>query len=166
MEEAISSIIVDGYNLIGILHKDLEKARERLIQALIRYSEEKNHRIFLVFDGWKSGSIKEEHIVRGGISIIFSKLGERADSVIKRIISTDRREWIVISSDRDVAASAWRYGSIPVQSEAFYERLIAVVEGIREGEDNGEDDLLKTRKGRSSKLSKKEKAIRRALSKL
>lgn len=168
-------IIIDGYNLIGIYHRDLEAQRNRLIESLIRYRERKGHRIVLVFDGWKSGEVKEEHIEKGGIRIIYSRLGEKADSVINRIISTDRKEWIVITSDRDIASEAWRCGSIPVPSEVFYERLMIAEKPQSSGIGlETEDKELEyyelqssaTHKGNPRRLSKKDKAIRRAISKL
>lgn len=94
--------------------------------------------------------------------------------MIKRIISTERQEWIVITSDRDIASEAWRCGSIPVSSEVFYERLMTGDNrslDIRfEAEDKGleyyELRSLAPHKGNPRKLSKKDKAIKRAISKL
>lgn len=137
-----------------------------------------------MFDGWKSGGLKEDHIERGGIRIIYSRLGEKADTVIKRIISTERQEWIVITSDRDIASQAWRCGSIPVSSEIFYEKLFTQLAGdgtlrldLRQaqGEKGCYEEPIEpeiksehsfTPKGNPYRPSKKEKAIRRALSKL
>lgn len=94
--------------------------------------------------------------------------------MIKRIISTERQEWIVITSDRDIASEAWRCGSIPVSSEVFYERLMAEdkprASGIGfEAEDKELEyyDLPSTsHKGNPRRLSKKDKAIKKAISKL
>ena len=44
---------------------------------------------------------------------------KKADSVIKRMISSDKRQWIVVTSDRDIADHAWRCGSVAVSSEEF-----------------------------------------------
>ncbi|MBU4321109.1 MAG: NYN domain-containing protein, partial [Nitrospinae bacterium] len=57
----MSSIIIDGYNLIGIHHKDLESQRQRLVERLAEYKKIKGHYITVVFDGWKSGSGEESH---------------------------------------------------------------------------------------------------------
>lgn len=165
----MASVIIDGYNLIGINHKDLDAQRNRLIESLITYSQRMGHRIILVFDGWKSGGIREEHIEKGGIKIIYSRLGEKADAVIERIISTERQEWIVITSDRDIVSNAWRYGSIPIPSEVFYDRLFEIQDDVNNTNYNTFEDglcLSFSPKRKPHKLSKKEKAIRRALSKL
>ncbi len=55
-------ILIDGYNLIGIAHDNLEKARNDLIQKLRGYSKIKGHHITLVFDGWKNGQKNETEI--------------------------------------------------------------------------------------------------------
>jgi hypothetical protein len=97
-KDAISSIIIDGYNLIGIDHHDLNRQREQLIQSLIDYKKIRGHDITVVFDGWKSGSGREEQFTTGGVRVIYSRLGEKADAVIKRIISREKKEWIAITS--------------------------------------------------------------------
>lgn len=169
----IPSIIIDGYNLIGIHHRDLEGERDRLINLLMGYRKRKGHRIVVVFDGWKGGSRTEETVVKGGVRIIYSRLGEKADAVIKRIIATDRQEWIVVSSDREVAAFAWSTGSVPVSSGEFSSLLetkgletnvSVLVSGKEMDEDN--EEAQGCRKGNPRKVSKKERAIRRALCKL
>ena len=33
----------------------------------------------------------------GGITVVYSRIGDKADAVIKRTISSDRREWIVVT---------------------------------------------------------------------
>jgi hypothetical protein len=43
--------------------------------------------------------------------------------VIKRIIASVKKEWLVVTSDRDIAGAAWASGSIPVPSDAFLSAL-------------------------------------------
>jgi predicted RNA-binding protein with PIN domain len=163
---AISYIIIDGYNLIGIYHKDLKKQRDMLIDSLIEYRKKKGHDITVVFDGWKTGEAQEKQSVTGGIRIIYSRIGEKADSVIKRIISYARRGWIVVTSDRDIANHAWASGSIPVSAKGFQKVLERGNLSYFDEEENDEEYIEPQRKGNPRKLSKKEKAISRALSKL
>ena len=165
---AISSIIIDGYNLIGIQHKDLEKQRNKLIESLIEYHKKKGHALIVVFDGWKTGGSQENHSVIGGIKVIYSRMGEKADSVIKRIISSERRGWIVVTSDRDIAARAWASGSVPISSEDFINAIskIQTEEKNMYEEEYVEEYVQTGRKGSPRMLSKKEKAIRNILHKL
>ncbi|MCL4457903.1 MAG: NYN domain-containing protein [Nitrospirae bacterium] len=174
---AISHIIIDGYNVIGIFHKDMEKARDSFIDLLMRYKKIKSHDITVVFDGHKSGGGTENMSVSGGVKVIYSRLGERADDVIKRIVSNERKEWIVVSNDRDIVNHAWSADSIPVPSEKFFEivskRSGQAVSWTREYhdadlsyKDSEYDDYPNAQKGNPYRLSKKEKTIRRALGKL
>lgn len=137
---------------------------------MIEYKRQKGHDIVVVFDGWKGGTGTESSLNRGAVKIIYSRLGEKADNVIKKVISSDRREWIVVSSDRDIASYAWSVGSIPISSGAFLQFIEKInradkeTEGFKEAEDDS--GLNMHRKGNPKRPSKKEKAIQRALSKL
>ena len=70
-----------------------------------------------------------------------------------------------MTSDRDIADHAWASGSIPVPAEDFLkatERKISPFSPEEEEEDYHEP----RRKGNPRKPSKKEKALKRVLSKL
>ena len=163
----IASIIIDGYNLIGIHHKDLENQRQRLVERLAEYRKIKGHDITVVFDGWKSGSGEESHSVTGGIKVIYSRLVEKADAVIKRIVSSEKKQWIVITSDREIADHAWANGSVVVSSDEFSDILGKPLR-VEKGEFDliDEDEYEPPKKGSPRRLSKKEKAKTRAMSKL
>jgi len=138
-----------------------------LIESLIEYHKKKGHDITVVFDGWKTGGAQENHSVIGGIKIIYSRLGEKADSVIRRIISSDRRGWVVVTSDRDIVTHAWTSGAVPISSQDFMnaiEKRQVESEGLYEADD--EEYAKPRRKGSPRKLSKKETAIKKILSKL
>jgi predicted RNA-binding protein with PIN domain len=137
-----------------------------LIDSLIEYRRRKGHDITLVFDGWKTGEGKENCMVTGGIKVIYSKIGENADSVIKRIISADRREWIVITGDRDISHHAWAVGSIPVSTEDFLKAVERKELSDPPYEEYDREYISPVRKGNPRKQSKKEKAIMRVLKKL
>ena len=167
------NIIIDGYNLIGTAHQDLEAERDQLIKALSEYSKIKGHDITVVFDGWKNGPGPETTMKVGGIRVIYSRLSEKADRVIMRILSEEQNAWIVISSDREIVDFAHSKEMVPVTSDEFDRKLFTTIESAGyEGEDLPEhkddyDDLPPTRfKGTQRKLSKKQKMKSRALRKL
>jgi hypothetical protein len=137
-----------------------------LIDSLIEYRRRKGHDITLVFDGWKTGEEKESQTVTGGIKVIYSKIGENADSVIKRIISFDRREWIVVTGDRDISHHAWAVGSVPVSTEDFLKAVERKESSDSVYEEYDQEYISPPRKGNPRKQSKKEKAIMRVLKKL
>ncbi len=160
----------------------MEKAREELVELLGEYKAGAACDITVVFDGYKSGGSVEQVSFRRGVKVIYSRLGERADEVIKRIIATEHRAWIVASSDREIISRAWAQGSIPVSSERFLDVISRRVGQKRRGEAGekdiatlriadetiaGEDDeTMRSRKGSARQLSRKEKAVKRALAKL
>ncbi len=162
----MSKILIDGYNLIGTAHGNLEKARSEIIRQLQQYSKIKAHEVTIVFDGWKDGGKDETKIKSQGVTTIFSRLAENADSVIKRIISESRTPWIVISSDREVSDHALRNDMAAVTSQEFENRMLSALgeENVFDYED--EDALPWSRKDGSRKLSKKDKKKIQALRKL
>jgi uncharacterized protein len=136
-----------------------------LIDALIEYGKRKNHDLTVVFDGWRTGQGQESRTVIGGVKVIYSRIGDKADAVIKRMVSAERREWIVVTSDMEIAGHAWQTGSIPVTSVDFLNALST--EDLSDIEEEDEEEYVAPRrKGSPRQLSKKEKTVRRALSKL
>jgi predicted RNA-binding protein with PIN domain len=164
--ETIANIIIDGYNVIGIQHGDVEAERERFVEALIGYRKRTGHDITVVFDGWRGGSLKPSRTTSGGVTVMYSAHGQTADALIKKIIAEDDKHWIVVSSDRDIQGRAWAGGSVPIESEQFLRKFQA---GVPAGEyspiEDDEDDAP-ARKGNPRKPSKKQKALDRALKKL
>jgi hypothetical protein len=159
----MAHLLIDGYNLIGIAHKDLEKARQDLIRKLYNYANTKGHNITLVFDGWKSGQKDETNSKVGNVTVIYSKLGEKADFVIKKILSSATKPWIVVSSDREISDFAERKGFAAVTSDEFEGKLYSTDKQNNNEEassyDKDEDMYLMParQKGNPKKLSKKEK---------
>lgn len=93
--------------------------------------------------------------------------------MIKRMLTAERREWIVVSSDREIAGHAWATGSIPIGTEKFLPFLESVRSGVplaTEGpfseKEEDEEETDGSRRGSARQLSKKEKATKRALGKL
>lgn len=116
-------IIIDGYNLIGIAHKDLKKQRGLFIDRLVTYKQQKGHKIIVVFDGHKSGRPEREIMEREGVKIIYTRIGETTDEFIEAFLKDSKTQWIVISSDHSIQKEAWRYKAIPVRSEDFEQIL-------------------------------------------
>lgn len=177
----MARIIVDGYNVIGTAHGDMAKARRELLDLLARYRGASRHDVTVVFDGYHQGGGTETAGVTGGVRVIYSRLRDRADDVIKRILSEDGAEWIVVTSDREIAGHAWSHGSVPVSSEVFLGILGRRVGtsgtagapeapqeafGDRPGDHGAEQEETMLRKGNPHRLSKRQRALARALNKL
>jgi len=166
-------LIIDGYNLLhvnrSLIHPNpvqLHRERERLISQLSAYQKIKPCRITVVFDGWQSGWAAEKRECLKGVEVIYSKLGEKADEVIKRLAKEKGSGAIVITSDRNIASSAGRMAVSVIPSEQFHERIEFPPQEFEEEleEEEGRGGVRK--KGSSRRLSKKEKRARAALKKL
>lgn len=171
-------IIVDGYNL---LHASsnlntgsgdfLEKARNRLIEKLGQYKKLKRASITVVFDGWQGGLPMESREMMRGIKITYSKLGEKADQVIMRMIADSSQEIIVVSSDREIRDFAEKYNFLSVSSSEFLEKLemaafLEMKGGDEEEYEQDERKVSTRKKGNPKKLPKAERKKRAKLKKL
>lgn len=171
----MANILIDGYNLIGLAHRNLEKARHDLIQQLSRYAKLKGHSITVVFDGWKEGPARETRTKMGAVTVIYSGLGEKADDVIKHMLSSDTKPWITVSTDREIAAFAEKKKLAALRGDEFERKLSAALEADRPPEEEAEafakdDENLdlkpECQKGNPKKRSKKDKKKIEALQKL
>src|SRR4030042_5878019 len=135
-QRSIMHIIVDGYNLIrqsdalrGAERRGLEEGRKALVRSLAGYKRLRGHRITVVFDGWEGGSPQEERDHAGDVEIIYSRRGEKADEVIKRLLKAGSEEILVVTSDREIAVFAERRGKTAIDSPAFADRLDRIAAG-------------------------------------
>lgn len=167
-------LIIDGYNLlhvgrspIGITSTDLQRKRDQLIHELSRYRQMKPCEITIVFDGWQGGWGSEKRERVKGIELIFSKLGEKADEVVKRLVREKGSGPVVITSDRDVSTYVERFGIPVIPSDQFRERMEqAAAVSQKRGEIDEEEGRRLKKKGPSRRPSKKEKRLSAALKKL
>ncbi|OGP72553.1 MAG: hypothetical protein A2W09_02715 [Deltaproteobacteria bacterium RBG_16_50_11] len=169
------NLIIDGYNLLHILSPrlslsaaQLQQERNQLIDRLSEYGRQKGLEITVVFDGWQGGWITEERERKRGIEVVYSKLGEKADDVIKRLVRERGSGSMVITSDREISKDAERMSVAVIPSDQFREKLeqpAVEVETFLKDEEEGEGRGIK-KKGLSRRLSKKEKRKRTALRKL
>jgi predicted RNA-binding protein with PIN domain len=133
-------IIIDGYNLIftcGLEGKtrtpqSLEKARARLISAVASRTNEKDRsNTTIVFDA-KRLPIKETsadfrtHQMR----VLYAVDHEDADTLIEELIAkhSTPKKLIVVSSDHRLQTAATRRKATAVDSDVWYEQLLATRE--------------------------------------
>jgi predicted RNA-binding protein with PIN domain len=169
-------IIIDGYNLIRqspdlgrIDRRDLQTGREALLDLLAGYKKIKAHKITVVFDGIRAPGFTPDRDRYKGIAVIFSRRGETADRVIKKMASREREGALVVSSDRDVATFAQSRGAAIIDSSAFEQKLLLA--GYLEAKDrDAEPDAgwkpTTRKKGPHRRLSKKARRSRAKIRKL
>ncbi len=133
-------VLVDGYNVIFawenlrlLAADDIAAAREALINILCNYQGYRKCEMILVFDAYKvRGSHREVEQVNG-ISIVYTKEAETADTYIEktsqqlarnhrvRVVTSDGMEQLIILGN----------GALRVSSRAFYEEVREAEEEIR-----------------------------------
>ena len=166
-------LIIDGYNLLHVGRSltqvnsiELQRERDRLIDQLSSYRQLKRCEITVVFDGWQGGWNTEKREMRKGIELVFSKLGEKADEVIKRLAKEKGAGAIVVTSDREVSRYAERMAVPVISSDRFKERMEISPVKIEKGVEQDEEERGLKRRGPSRKLSKKERRAKAALKRL
>jgi predicted RNA-binding protein with PIN domain len=166
-------LIIDGYNL---LHADrtlvplnpiqLQRERDHLVDQLSTYRSLRQKEITVIFDGWQGGWSTEKRERKKGIELVFSKLGEKADEVIKRLVREKGSGVAVVTSDREISRYAERMAVAVIPVDQFKEKMEnALTKGEKDFQDEEERSGEK-KKGPSRMLSKKEKRMRSALKKL
>lgn len=119
-------LIIDGYNLLGIeqgLRAPLEPKRNWLVQRLSSYQKLKGFNVIVVFDGWRSGRSEQTAQKLDGVSVVYSRLNEKADAVIVRLAREKGAGSVVITSDREIRTAVERFGAVAVSSGEFSQIL-------------------------------------------
>lgn len=87
-------LIVDGYNVINAWYNlkklskdDLESAREKLVGYILEYSKIKGYESYVVFDAYNVKGTDEKIEKNHGVTVVFTKENQTADSYIEKFIS-------------------------------------------------------------------------------
>lgn len=160
-------IIIDGYNLIRqsprlkrLDHQDIQFGRQKLLEELALYKKRKRHRITVVFDGANAPVFTQQQDRIKGIDIQFSRTGESADTIIKRMAAGEKEKALIVSSDRDIVVFAMSQGAAVISSPHFSEKIARIAPTP---DDNSDSLAAKSwnpstkKKGPSRRLSKRER---------
>jgi predicted RNA-binding protein with PIN domain len=169
-------IIIDGYNLIrqsatlsALDQQDIKLGREALVAQLATYRKIKSHRITVVFDARHSPLFSPQNDRHQGIAIRFSRRGESADDVIKRMAREEREKALVVSSDREIVNFAALCGAATISAPQFEDKIEMAIQVERHAgaseNDSGRVPRIK-KKGPSHRLSKKLRRNRKKITKL
>lgn len=118
-------LVVDGYNVTkrGFGEMSLEQQRKRLITGLGGIAAQTGDEVTVVFDG-----AERMHGLPPsprGVRVLFSRKGETADELIRRLVRAEPpgRPVVVVSADREVADGVRRHGAYPLGADALLRRL-------------------------------------------
>ena len=119
-------LLVDGYNVTKAGYGDvsLEAQRRRLLAGLGALAARTGAEVTVVFDGSERALPVAVPAPRG-VRLLFSREGETADEVLRRIARHEPpgRSVVVVSSDREVADGVRAAGARPVPSSALLRLL-------------------------------------------
>ena len=149
-------VIIDGYNLIGSdqgLSGALEHKRNWLVQQLARYQMLKQFNLIVVFDGWRSGQANEVTEKKDGLTVVYSRLGEKADAVIIRVAREKASGSVVVSSDREIRSAVERFGAVAIYAAEF-NQILRSVDRVRVDDEFDLDETSSTKRGNPNRLSK------------
>lgn len=161
-------IIVDGYNLIRQTaelaakdRQDLQLGRDALVDLLAAYRRLKAHKITVVFDGSADAALAPSRDRAKGIAIRYSKGGESADDVIRRMARREKTGALVISSDREVMAAAESGGAAALDAASFADKLAFARDMATKGAGAAEESTgwvpTTRKKGPSRRLPKRKR---------
>lgn len=161
--------LIDGYNVIrrdpdlrGAEAQGLERARAALLRVVVAAARRSGDRFTVVFDGAPGHASTAPG---GRIDVVFSRPPESADDVLVTLARRLREGAIVVTSDRAVQDATRRAGATAVASETFVAAL-AEPDTEVEDDDASAGDRGSARRGNPRRLSKDERAVRRALRRL
>ena len=120
-------IIIDGYNLIGSDDglTRCPRAQTQLADAKARrVSTPKGFNMVLVFR-WLAVRVRLRKLKerREGITVVYSRIGEKADSVIIRLAREKGSGCVVVTSDREVRKAVESFGAVAIYSSEFNQIL-------------------------------------------
>ena len=132
-------ILIDGHNLIGRLSQiSLQDPddEEKLVSLLMSYRARTGKAITVVFDPGETSALSQKRR-RGGIETVFAPHGSSADAVIAKRVRRSRnpRDWLVVTSDRDLAETVARHGARVRSAEDFAQELGALRDGSPDWKD-------------------------------
>jgi uncharacterized protein len=167
-------LIVDGYNVIRQSPRlrfldvmDLQAGREALLKLLAHYRRRSHHQITVVFDGWQQGDLKESRDRYEGILVIYSRRGERADEVIKRLLTQERERALVVTSDREIQVCAEQAKAAWISAGEFEgSHLHEPSEGADPDAEDNSTARNTRKKGPARRLSKRLRQRQQRLKKL
>ena len=119
-------LVVDGYNVTksGFPDLPLEGQRSRLVTGLAALAARSGAEVTCCFDGAEVLGRVPASSARG-VRVLFSRPGEIADELIRRLVRAEPpgRPVVVVSSDREVADGVRRAGARTVSAVALVRRL-------------------------------------------
>ena len=127
-----SFVIVDGYNIIfawdelkALAKKNLDSARDSLLEILSNYQGFTGCKMVVVFDAYKvKGAVRKSENI-GGIDVVYTKEDETADSYIEKLTGIVGKDYYVqvATSDNLEQQVILGHGAHRISAKGFYEEI-------------------------------------------
>lgn len=153
-------LIVDGYNVIGawphlreLRDRDLDEARDLLIDAIADFQGYSGMRCIVVFDAYNVPGLGRQYNLRK-VEVFYTKEKETADECIERLVkqlARRRRQIYVATSDFTEQSVAFGSGALRLSAR---ELLVKVKQSRREVEERVQDRPLSERNTFDKHLSR------------
>ncbi|MDC3417777.1 NYN domain-containing protein [Aquibacillus salsiterrae] len=122
-------LVVDGYNIIGdwpelkvLKDKDLDQARNILIEKMAEYQAYRGHRVIVVFDAYHVRGTETKY-KNYHVDVIFTKENETADECIERLvkdIKNVKTQVYVATSDYTEQRTIFAQGALRKSARELY----------------------------------------------
>ncbi len=118
--------LIDGHNLIPRLglHLDSPDDEMQLVRIIQEFARLSRREVEVYFDDAPAGQARTKRF--GTVTAHFVRMGSTADSAIKQHIKRlgrAARNWTVVTSDRDIQATAREAHAAVISSEQFATQL-------------------------------------------
>lgn len=117
-------IIIDGYNLLKLIHgSDIsETERSAFVNLMGRYIKKRQHKVIIVFDaGPCTYPMKEKN---HGVQIIYSGEYQTADDIIMNFVQDNPgKEIVIITKDREIIRHVMSLSKEVIDPLEFYGKV-------------------------------------------
>ncbi len=140
----VTHYFIDAYNVMlkssflrETAHRDLEQARDMLLDYVQCFCLAGDYAITVVFDGREQEQSRTTLPRTGsapGVHIVFSPQNTSADTVIERLVyqQSDRMNCIVVSNDRSLRDQCRGMGTLTMEADSFLNAVRQVQRNARE----------------------------------
>lgn len=134
-------LLIDGYNIIfawedlkKIAAESLEDAREKLLHRMVNYQAIKKNNIIVVFDAYRVSGTHREIETLHGVSVVYTKEAETADSYIEKTTKQLCKNYRVkvATSDNLQQVIIFGHGAVRLSAMEFLAEVTEAEKNMRE----------------------------------
>lgn len=134
-EDETEYLIVDGYNIIFswddlrmLSEKNIDSARDKLMDILCNYQGYKKVELILVFDAYKVCGGERKVFDYHNIHVVYTKEAETADQYIEKVTHEigKKHKVVVATSDRIEQMIVWGQGAERMSAQGLLEEIEAI----------------------------------------